>query len=115
MLEVREEERDVRLQVQGPLESRRDLGERIRAATLAVARESRGSVRRELRWFSSLLPLMYSDWSRPWAPGVYCTDSSERGFGVMKREIDPVLVGAWGRQSEKWRFEHEDAPLQQQV
>ena len=62
------------------------------------------SVRRELVWAQSLLPIIETDLKRPWSNTAFMTDASPWGVGIMKAAVDPrslEQVGAW---SEKWRF-----------
>eukprot|EP00972_Heterocapsa_arctica_P017805 2630365-Heterocapsa_arctica.AAC.1 len=44
-----------------------------------------------------------------WDPTVLVSDSSEVGFGVLERNVGSECAGRWGRVSERWRFDHEDA------
>ena len=67
------------------------------------------SVRRELRWMRSLLPLLESDMSLPWLHTVVASDASDTGMGVCIRSLDSHQVARVGRLSEKWRFRVEEA------
>ena len=62
------------------------------------------AVRRELRWFSALLPLLSRSLDAPWNDKVYVTDASLWGRGVCYGLRDPSVVAAAGRVSERWRF-----------
>eukprot|EP00973_Karenia_brevis_P095719 12428786-Karenia_brevis.AAC.1 len=66
------------------------------------------SVRTELRWARSVLPLLFSDIGQPWSPLVTATDASDLGFGVCEKVEDPAEVGSVGRLAEKWRYIQED-------
>eukprot|EP00973_Karenia_brevis_P062861 8740552-Karenia_brevis.AAC.1 len=55
------------------------------------------------------MPLLVAHLSLPWDSDVLASDSSEAGFGVMHRVLNPQIVARWGRVSERWRFLHEDA------
>ena len=67
------------------------------------------SARRELRWMSGLLPLLYHDMRAAWSNIVHCSDSSSTGFGVCSARLDPALVAVIGRCDERWRYRAEDA------
>jgi hypothetical protein len=67
------------------------------------------SVRRELRWMRSLLPLLEADMSLPWLPTIVASDAPDTGMGVCVRSLDVHQVARVGRLSEKWRFRVEEA------
>ena len=62
------------------------------------------SVRSELRAFAGLMPLLRSDWCRPWSGVVAVSDASEEGFGVCGAVFDPKVVASVGRTTERDRF-----------
>ena len=67
------------------------------------------SVRRELKWISSLLPLVYTNTWREWSPRLHVGDASDDGFGVCELMTDVATTSSLGRTSERWRFRTEDA------
>ena len=67
------------------------------------------SVRRELQWVATLLPLFRAKINVGWSSDVHASDSSPMGFGVCQRFIDKEAVRLIGSQSERWRFRFEDA------
>ena len=67
------------------------------------------SVRLELEIARNILPLLVSRLGSSWDPVLTTSDSSELGFGVNERTCDPNLIGSWGRLSERWRYDFEDA------
>ncbi|CAK0867888.1 unnamed protein product [Prorocentrum cordatum] len=62
------------------------------------------SVRRELRWAASLIPLAWADLWATWSPRVYASDASEEGRGVCQKEADLGAIRGAGRYGERWRF-----------
>ena len=62
------------------------------------------SVRQEFKAFGGLLPLCYSDWSRPWNSYIAASDASLSGYGVCGRKVDPEIAGRIGRVPERERF-----------
>jgi hypothetical protein len=62
------------------------------------------AVRRELRWASSLLPLLRRDLGAAWSDTVCVSDASPWGRGVVEGERAVPLIAAAGRVSERWRF-----------
>ena len=62
------------------------------------------SARRELEAFLGLMPLLRSDWARPWATEVSATDASLSGYGACSSEWDRQEVARHGRVSERSRF-----------
>ncbi|CAK8994704.1 unnamed protein product [Durusdinium trenchii] len=62
------------------------------------------SVRAELRAFCGLMPLIASDWCRPWNELVPVSDASEEGFGVCAAVWTSSQAAAVGRVSERDRF-----------
>ena len=67
------------------------------------------SVYRELRQTSFILPLMCAQASLPWDDVVLASDSSDSGYGVLERTVGAATAGRWGRVSERWRFDFEEA------
>ena len=73
-----------------------------------------GAVARELRWLSSILPLMFADLQRPWCRWLYVTDAegpsleSHGGFGVVRRPVSAEICRDLGQVSEQWRYDSED-------
>ena len=65
------------------------------------------SVRREIFWAISLLPVLRANLRRQWCPEVTCTDASEQGYGVCTQRFDASLVGQVGRQAESWLYRTE--------
>ena len=66
------------------------------------------SVRRELRWMRSILPLLVASLDSQWSETVTCSDSSHLGFGVCETTWDRELVRDVGSIAERWRFRFED-------
>ena len=66
------------------------------------------SVRKELQWARSLLPMLMASLGRKWSGMVTATDSSTPGFGVCEAFSDPNTCRLIGRTSERWRFRAED-------
>ena len=64
----------------------------------------RRSVASELRAFCGLMPLLRSEWSRPWNEVITVSDASEEGFGVCANHLDAKAAAAMGRVSERDRF-----------
>ncbi|CAK0877769.1 unnamed protein product [Prorocentrum cordatum] len=62
------------------------------------------SVRRELRWAASLIPLAWADLRATWSPRIYASDASEEGRGVCQKEADLGAIRGAGRYGERWRF-----------
>ena len=62
------------------------------------------SVASELRAFAGLMPLLRSEWRRPWSSVVNVSDASEEGFGVCSSIWSPETVGEVGRVHERERF-----------
>ena len=73
-----------------------------------------GAVARELRWLSSVLPLMFADLQRPWCRWLYATDAegpsqeSHGGFGVVRRPVSAEICRDLGQVSEQRRYDSED-------
>ena len=67
------------------------------------------SVRQELCWISSLLPLFRMKINSGWAEDVTASDSSPWGLGVCSRKLDVNTVADIGSQSERWRYKFEDS------
>ena len=65
------------------------------------------SVRRELRIFSGILPLLWRDLASPWCSQVTATDASTWGLGATTAEFSREEIKSLGKFSERWRFEHE--------
>ena len=72
------------------------------------------SVKKELYWASTLLPLLYADTGRPWSSTVYACDAEGGsathcgGYGVCRRELDVKEVAGLGRISERWRYDMQE-------
>eukprot|EP00971_Amphidinium_carterae_P350985 6491839-Amphidinium_carterae.2 len=64
------------------------------------------SVRRELVWAASVLPLARVSLRKPWSEKIWATDASEYARGVVSRTVDAATVASCGRIMEKWR-DHE--------
>ena len=62
------------------------------------------SVRRELECISAVLPLLRVDISQPWSVHVSASDASLFGLGGCEKVVDPGVVRAVGRVSERWRY-----------
>ena len=69
------------------------------------------SVRKELAWVASLLPLFRMKLNCGWSDDVTASDSSPFGIGVCSRKLDVNTVKDLGGCSERWRFKFEDAML----
>ena len=67
------------------------------------------SVRKELNWISSLLPLFRMKLNCSWGTDVMASDSSPWGVGICSRKLDVKTVQEFGRVSERWRYKFEDA------
>jgi hypothetical protein len=61
-------------------------------------------VARELRWVSSLLPLVQRDLSAEWSTDVYAVDASTWGRGVVAAKADRDLVRDQARHLDRCRF-----------
>ena len=56
------------------------------------------SARAELECFLGLMPLLRSEWDRPWLPRVLSVDASPYGWGIATSEFGPAAVKkAWSR------------------
>ena len=42
-------------------------------------------LKRELRAYAGLLPLLKGDWTNRWSPEVYCSDASEKRMVLLRR------------------------------
>lgn len=67
------------------------------------------SVRKELEWVATLLPLFRIRLNIGWSEDVTASDSSPWGVGVCSRKLDVKEVRNLGSFSERWRFKFEDA------
>ena len=67
------------------------------------------SVRQELDWVRSLLPLFRMRINCGWGEDVTASDSSTFGIGVCARKLDTATVSEIGSQSERWRYKFEEA------
>ena len=67
------------------------------------------SVQQELRWVSSILPLLRCKINVGWGPNITASDSSPWGVGVCERTLDEATIRSVGSVSERWRFKFEDA------
>ena len=61
-------------------------------------------MRRELRWFAALIPLLGRQLDAEWSSRVYVTDASFWGRGVCVGNREPEKVAEAGRINERWRF-----------
>eukprot|EP00959_Pyramimonas_sp_CCMP1952_P443150 9277899-Pyramimonas_sp.AAC.1 len=61
------------------------------------------SVRRELRWVASLIPLVWADLRAAWPPRAHASDASEEGRGARQKEADLAAIRGAGRHGERWR------------
>ena len=62
------------------------------------------SVRRELRGFQGLVPLLRRDLRATWSPTVLCTDASPTGFGVLRANADLDQISKCGRINGRFFF-----------
>ncbi len=62
------------------------------------------SVRRELRGFQGLVPLLRRDLRATWSPTVLCTDASPTGFGVLRANADLEQISKCGRINDRCFF-----------
>ena len=62
------------------------------------------AVRKEIRWFIALLPLLFRRLDTPWCDVVTCTDASLWGMGVVESVRDLETIAKAGRYNERWRF-----------
>ena len=62
------------------------------------------SVRRELFWVRSLLPLIFSDVHMEWDACLTASDASPWGWGAGERMLPTATVAQLGRVRERWRF-----------
>ena len=67
------------------------------------------AVARELWWMKSLLPLLEYDARSAWSLRVFALDASERGRGVVRKDIEPGVVQDLGRHVERWRLRDPNA------
>jgi len=67
------------------------------------------SVLRELKWASSILPLLSSDMWLPWSDQVHASDASTDGAGVCYTQAPEAWAARQGRIAEKWRYSVEEA------
>ena len=67
------------------------------------------SVRKELEWFSAVLPLLRMKINCGWSQDITASDSSPWGLGVCLRTLEKQEVQSLGGCSERWRFRFEDA------
>ena len=67
------------------------------------------SVRRELSWLRSILPLLRMKVNCGWAHEATASDASPWGYGICHRQLEREVVQGIGSFSEKWRFKFEDA------
>ena len=45
-----------------------------------------GSVRKEIQWFISVLPLLFAQLDQKWDSELVCPDAAPSGFGVVARQ-----------------------------
>ena len=62
------------------------------------------SVKRELKLFADLLPMIFQDLRAEWSEDIIATDASEWGLGAVISRGDPAAIAASGRLCERWRF-----------
>ena len=67
------------------------------------------SVRQELTWVASVLPLLRFKVNSGWSSDITSSDSSPWGLGVCYRKLDSKILQDIGRSSERWRFLFPDA------
>ena len=67
------------------------------------------SVRQELKWVASVLPLLRFKVNSGWSTDITASDSSPWGLGVCYRKLDTDILQDIGRSSEKWRFRFPNA------
>ena len=69
------------------------------------------SIKRELRWALSLIPLLVCNLALPWDHTVYVVDASPWGCGICLTESSEAQVADIGIHSERWRFKHKEPPI----
>jgi hypothetical protein len=62
------------------------------------------SVKRELRIFDGLIPLLWRKLDAEWSSQVLCVDASTWGLGAVVAEVEPDQVREAGQYSERWRY-----------
>ena len=62
------------------------------------------SVKRELKLFADLLPMIFQDLRAEWSEDIIATDASEWGLGAVISRGAPEVIAASGRLCERWRF-----------
>ncbi|CAK0791762.1 unnamed protein product, partial [Prorocentrum cordatum] len=62
------------------------------------------SARQELECFLGLMPLLRSEWDRPWLTQVLSVDASPYGWGIASSEFGVSMVKKQGRILERSRF-----------
>ena len=67
------------------------------------------SVRRELRLWDGIAPLIFVDMAKPWESTLYLVDASNWGMGVVTSSCSADEAQALGRHCERWRFKDEQA------
>ena len=67
------------------------------------------SAAKQLWWIRSLLPLFIFNLESQWHPVITCTDASEVGLGCCYTRCDQAKAREFGKVSERWRFQFEDA------
>jgi hypothetical protein len=68
-------------------------------------------VKAEFRCVAGIIPLLRVPLRAPWRPEILCSDSSEYGFGVCRREIDSEVAEQIGRWAERLRYQAESTGL----
>ena len=62
------------------------------------------SVRKEIRWFITLLPLLRRRFDAPWSTTATCTDASLWGMGVVESQRPLNKIKEAGKHNDRWRF-----------
>ena len=52
---------------------------------------------------------MVTNTSLAWDSVASVSDSSDYGYDILERELGTGTCGSYGRESERWRYQHEDA------
>ena len=69
------------------------------------------SVRRELRWMQSLLPLVFHDLRMPCQQRVIACDASEWGKGAVHGRLDTADIQQHILHRDRWRFKIDNSAL----
>jgi hypothetical protein len=68
-------------------------------------------VKSELRCAVGIITILFVPLRTPWRSEISVSDSSEFGFGICRRHVDPVIAGRIGRWGERLRYQPEDTTL----